>query len=620
MSNLVAAAGVAVVALAAKKLLGRGRGRGSSEDGRTGKRLDDFGALVETFDLEPAPCPSVPQAPLLLTGTTFVVKDNINVKGSPTQYGCPAWSSAKAKANAKCVDLLLKAGAKGVGKTWLDELAFGVEGENPHHRSKGPRNPVNGSLMAGGSSCGSAAAVAGGLCDLALGSDTCGSIRVPAACCGCYGMKTTHGAIPTEGMLALGRSFDTVGWFARDAALLRQAGHALLEGGKGPSAPLAPSKFLIAQDLIYQCEPRQYSQILADVAQASASKLLGSVNVAQVKVENFLTKQVPELKDFKATKETPSVMAAMAAGRRKLLFEIAEEFQSFYAKADKKKMGKVVRRRLDLAMAFRTKAEASGAGVSRESQAVETLGDTLNEALSKEKVLIIPTLSRLPMKKGSTREEWDDWREDNFKVLVLASAAGLPQLAMPLGTLDTPEGKTVPVSLSLVGARGSDKLLLDTAHAMAEVCKEAFHQAVKKVGDKGQGGHVDQDKLMAAGLKDQGNQAFREGRFYDAVQAYSQGIQLDDSLAILYSNRAMALLKLGNFVDAESDCTTCLSLDPSNVKALLRRGTARAYLAQFHAALEDFEQVLVLEPNNVAAAQELERMREAFSTPHDKNK
>lgn len=108
MSNLVAAAGVAVVALAAKKLLGRGRGRGSSEDGRTGKRLDDFGALVETFDLEPAPCPSVPQAPLLLTGTTFVVKDNINVKGSPTQYGCPAWSSAKAKANAKCVDLLLK--------------------------------------------------------------------------------------------------------------------------------------------------------------------------------------------------------------------------------------------------------------------------------------------------------------------------------------------------------------------------------------------------------------------------------------------------------------------------------------------------------------------------------
>ena len=82
-----------------------------------------------------------------------------------------------------------------------------------------------------------------------------------------------------------------------------------------------------------------------------------------------------------------------------------------------------------------------------------------------------------------------------------------------------------------------------------------------------------------------------------------------------YSNRAMALLKLGNFVDAEADCSTCLSLDPSNVKALLRRGTARAYLAQFQAALEDFEHVLVLEPNNVAAAQELERMKEAFSTP-----
>jgi len=513
-----------------------------------------------------------------------------------------------------------------VGKAVLDELAYGMEGENPHHRSNGPKNPLNEDLVTGGSSSGSAVAVAGGLCDFALGTDTCGSVRVPAACCGVFGMKTTFGAISTEGVLPMAKSFDTVGWFARDAALLRQVGHVLLDDPSSSSELLlAPSKFLIAQDLIYSCKPAEYSQILADVAQLSASRLLGSANVAQVKLENFLTKQVPELKVFKKDSSTSSREAAYSAGRRKLLFEVAQTFSAFFKKADKGKMSKVVKNRIKLSLDFHAAVskkakgsrEGEAQGVSTECAVVETMGDTLNEALSREKVLIVPSMARLPLRKGAGKEEMAEWRDDNFSILILASATGLPQVTMPLGELDDKDGKKIPVSLSLIGARGSDKLLLDTCHAMVEkVCQVAFQQALKKQKSAGKGnGHVDQDKLMAASLKDQGNQAFREGRFYDAVQLYSQGIQLDDSLAVLYSNRAMALLKLGNFVDAESDCTTCLSLDPSNVKALLRRGTARAYLAQFQEALEDFEQVLVLEPNNAAAAQELERMKEAFSTP-----
>ena len=97
------------------------------------------------------------------------------------------------------------------------------------------------------------------------------------------------------------------------------------------------------------------------------------------------------------------------------------------------------------------------------------------------------------------------------------------------------------------------------------------------------------------------------------LQFYSQGIGVDDSIPMLYSNRAMAYLKLGNFVEAERDCSLALSIDPGNVKALLRRGTARAYLAQFQQALEDFNKVLSVEPSNAQAAQEIARIKDAFS-------
>jgi amidase len=112
------------------------------------------------------------------------------------------------------VQKLLDAGARFIGRTQTDELTFSLMGQNAHFPE--PVNPAAPDRVTGGSSSGSAAAVAGGLADIALGSDTGGSIRAPASFCGLIGLRTTHGAITLEGAMPLAPSLDTFGWFARD--------------------------------------------------------------------------------------------------------------------------------------------------------------------------------------------------------------------------------------------------------------------------------------------------------------------------------------------------------------------------------------------------------------------
>ncbi len=139
--------------------------------------------------------------------------------------------------------MLLDAGATLVGKTIMDELAFSLNGENIHYGT--PVNPAAPDRIPGGSSSGSASATAGRLVDFALGTDTSGSVRVPASYCGLFGIRTTHGAISTEGVVPLAPSFDTVGWFAREADLLYRIGEVLLPT---QSASKLPARLLIADD------------------------------------------------------------------------------------------------------------------------------------------------------------------------------------------------------------------------------------------------------------------------------------------------------------------------------------------------------------------------------------
>ena len=167
-----------------------------------------------------------------LSGLNFAVKDLFDVADSITTYGNPDWASTHvtASATAPVVTALLQAGARLVGKTKTVELAYGLTGENVWQGT--PLNPRAPGRLPGGSSCGSAAAVAAGLVDFALGSDTGGSVRIPASYCGLFGIRPSHGAVSLAGACPLAPSLDTCGGFTRSAALLAGVGDVLLPGGR----------------------------------------------------------------------------------------------------------------------------------------------------------------------------------------------------------------------------------------------------------------------------------------------------------------------------------------------------------------------------------------------------
>ena len=155
-----------------------------------------------------------------LSGIECAIKDNIDIAGGVTGAGHPLWfrTHRRATSHAYVVDTLLKAGVHMVGKTIMDELAYSLSGKNPHYGALSNTN-AQGHLV-GGSSCGSAVAVASGRVPLAIGTDTAGSIRLPASYCGIWGLRTTYGAIPMDGVIPLSSSFDALGFHARDPALL----------------------------------------------------------------------------------------------------------------------------------------------------------------------------------------------------------------------------------------------------------------------------------------------------------------------------------------------------------------------------------------------------------------
>ena len=163
-----------------------------------------------------------------LAGLAFAAKDLYDVAGVITGCGNPDWirTHEPAGTTAPAVETLLAAGATLVAKTLTDELAYSINGENHHFGT--PVNVNAPGRIPGGSSSGSASAVAGGMVDFALGSDTGGSVRVPASFCGIYGLRTTHGRISLDAIQALAPSFDTVGWFARDAAPVEAGGRGRL--------------------------------------------------------------------------------------------------------------------------------------------------------------------------------------------------------------------------------------------------------------------------------------------------------------------------------------------------------------------------------------------------------
>jgi len=170
-------------------------------------------------------------------GLRFAVKDLIDICGLKTGCGNPSWRDTHppARSHAVCVEQLLAAGAKCVGKTVSDELAFSLIGENHFYGT--PLNPRAPDRVPGGSSSGSVSAVACALADFALGTDTGGSVRVPASNCGVWGLRPSHDFISVAGVMPFAPTFDTVGIHARTADILGSAAAVLLgaPGGKLPT-------------------------------------------------------------------------------------------------------------------------------------------------------------------------------------------------------------------------------------------------------------------------------------------------------------------------------------------------------------------------------------------------
>lgn len=356
------------------------------------------------------------------------VKDIFDIAGHRTGAGNPDWlaSHGPAVRQAAAVELLLAAGADIIGKTMTDELAYSLNGENYHYGT--PVKPVSPDRIPGGSSCGSAVAVAANLCDIGLGSDTAGSIRLPATFCGVWGFRPTHGAVSSEGVVPLAPSYDTVGWTAPDAAVMARVGDVLLPGGQ--SDPSSSVRLLIADD---------------------------AWALANTEVRSALDVKLPLLKaQFDSV--THQVLAADGLLQWQQVFRVIQGREVWATHGDWIKshvptFGPGVRERFQWASTI--SADAAGTAEIERRRIAGVLDNLLKDA-----ILCIPSVSFVAPLKGSPTAEADRTRA--LCLLAIASLASLPQVAIPAGRVDG-----CAVGLSLIGARSTDRALLGRAAQLA---------------------------------------------------------------------------------------------------------------------------------------------------------
>jgi amidase len=357
-----------------------------------------------------------------LRGLTFAVKDVFDIAGHRTGNGNPVWleTHAPAARTASSVERLLAAGARMIGKTHTDELAYSLNGENVHYGT--PTNPNAPGRIPGGSSSGSAAAVAGGLVDFALGSDCGGSIRLPASYCGIFGLRTTHGLIPTGGVVELAASFDTVGWFARDAAMMRRVGDILLPAASG----FVPKRLLFAEDAFAFAGP----EVTAALADATAR----------------LKAPFAEQREVRVYTGDP---AAWAATFRVLQGDEIRRRHGGWIDTHNPRFGP------DIAERFRWTRTIEPAEIERLRPLREDVAGHMAALLGDDAILCLPTAPGIAPKLATSGAELDVFRARALALLCVAGLARLPQLSLPLGTMDG-----CPLGLSLIAPRGGDRGLL----------------------------------------------------------------------------------------------------------------------------------------------------------------
>ncbi|HEY3066122.1 MAG TPA: amidase [Methylomirabilota bacterium] len=368
-----------------------------------------------------------PRGPL--AGMTFAAKDLFDVAGYPTGGGNPDWARARPlpTRHAWAVQQLLDAGATLIGKTVTDEVSLGILGENAFDGT--PINPNAPDRVPGGSSSGSASAVAQGLCDTALGTDTGGSVRVPASFCGLYGIRPTHGRLDLRGMMPQAPTSDTTGWFARDAGTFARVSEVLL--GEAMAGDL-PTRLIVAVDAFGFADPETASALQPMVRTLSG-----------------LVKEVRE--DLLAP---PGLSVWSRAQRTLQPWEAWLTFKEWLDR-DNPRMAFNVARGLAFASAI-PESERQWAALMREEARAR-----LAWLLPPGTILCMPTTPFPAPPKALPLATLDPLRARIGCLTAHGGLTGVPQVSVPGAQVDG-----LPVGLSILAARGNDATLVAVAKAM----------------------------------------------------------------------------------------------------------------------------------------------------------
>jgi amidase len=365
-----------------------------------------------------------------LQGLTFAVKDLIDIAGTPTIGGNPDWPRfyPTPETHAWVVQTLLDAGASVIGKTITDEVSLGILGENAHDGT--PLNPAAPDRVPGGSSSGSASAVAQSLCDFALGTDSGGSVRVPASFCGLYGIRPTHGRMNFAGITVQSPSADTCGWFARDAATFAKVGQVLLQ----ETIPdTLPTTLLVATDA-FAFAGQDVQEALAPLTERLAALIGRRQDVTMA----------------------PQGLSVWQRAQRVL--QSSESWKTFEPWLDtcNPRFAFSVARNLLIGSMF-TDAERGTAALMRQ----EARG-RMRMLLAPGTILCLPTTPFPAPLKDLPNSVLTPLRDQISCLTSHGGLTGVPQVSIPGATVNG-----APVGLSIVGARGTDTTLLRVAEALA---------------------------------------------------------------------------------------------------------------------------------------------------------
>lgn len=385
---------------------------------------DTVGAFV---DYPASVVPSAPSGPL--AALTLAVKDIYDVAGYPTGGGHPLRRSTlpPPQRSASVVRILLEAGARFVGKTHTDEFAYSMNGENPHYGT--PANPRAPGRIPGGSSSGSAAAVAAGLADIALATDTGGSVRLPASYCGLVGLRTTHGAIATDGLQPLAPSFDTVGWFAGDMATYQAVADVLLPA----ASPRPIERLVVATDIL--------DRVLGGAEREAFARALASL-AAHADVDGETVVAAGRFDDWRAVFRTVQAYEAWSA-------------HGAWITRHHPRLGDGVRERFE--WASRVDRETYQAALA-ESHAIAR---SIRSLVPPGTALVFPTAPSVAPLLGVTGDALEAYRARSISMLCPAGLAGLPQLTLPIADV-----AGLPFGISIMGEAGSDRALLELGNAV----------------------------------------------------------------------------------------------------------------------------------------------------------